>query len=350
MSDDSAPPLDSAPRLDSAPPLDDSPAADAAAPVEAALADTGDEPVRRTEPAVKAIRRTFSSPVATVLVLALTILWTIPTVGLAITSIRPADQVSTSGWWMWFTNPSLTLTNYRQVLVEGGFGVSGGLMPYLVNSLAITIPGALLPLAFASMAAYALAWMRFRGSDAIFFIIFALQVVPLQMALIPLLQLFSGGAHLGSVQIIPALHLGGTYFPVWLAHTMFALPLAVFLLHNFISQLPSELIEAARVDGASHLRIFRSIVLPLSTPALASFAIFQFLWVWNDLLVALTFAGGTPEVAPLTVRLAQLSGGFGSRWELLTAGAFVSIIIPLAVFFALQRYFVRGLLAGAVKG
>ncbi|GAA1764514.1 carbohydrate ABC transporter permease [Luedemannella helvata] len=308
------------------------------------------EPTRKREPGVKAVRRAFSSPVATILILALTVVWTIPTVGLAITSIRPAGDASDTGWWTWFTNPTVTLDNYRTVLVEGGFGVSGGLFPYLVNSLAITIPSAILPLAFASMAAYALAWVRFRGSDTLFFIIFALQVVPLQMALIPLLQLFSGGAHLGTVRILPALDLGGTYFPVWIAHTMFALPLAVFLLHNFIAQLPNEVMEAARVDGASHLRIFRSIVLPLATPALASFAIFQFLWVWNDLLVGLTFAGGTPEVAPLTVRLAQLSGGFGSRWELLTAGAFVSIVIPLIVFFALQRYFVRGLLAGAVKG
>jgi alpha-glucoside transport system permease protein len=304
----------------------------------------------RPEPAVKAVRRAFSSPVATLLVLALAIVWTIPTIGLAVTSIRPAGDVADTGWWTWFTHPGVTLDNYQTVLIEGGFGVSGGLFPYLVNSLAITIPAVVLPLAFASMAAYALAWVRFRGSDVIFFVIFALQVVPLQMALIPLLQLFSGGAHLGSVQIVPALNLGGTYFPVWLAHTMFALPLAVFLLHNFIAQLPHEVMEAARVDGASHLRIFRSIVLPLATPALASFAIFQFLWVWNDLLVALTFAGGTSEVAPLTVRLAQLSGGFGSRWDLLTAGAFVSIVIPLIVFFSLQRYFVRGLLAGAVKG
>lgn len=166
-------------------------------------------------------------------------------------------------------------------------------MPYLVNSLAITLPATLFPLVLASMAAYALAWVRFRGSDTVFFVIFALQVVPLQMALIPLLQLFSGGAHLGGVTIVPAVDLSGTYAPVWLAHTMFALPLATFLLHNFISQLPRDLMEAAVVDGASHFKIFRSIVLPLCTPALASFAIFQFLWVWNDLLVALTFAGGS---------------------------------------------------------
>jgi alpha-glucoside transport system permease protein len=170
------------------------------------------------------------------------------------------------------------------------------------------------------------------------------------MALIPLLQLYSGGAHIGSVAVIPNLHLTGTYWPLWLSHTMFAMPLAVFLLHNFIAQLPRELMEAAQVDGAGHFKIFRTIVLPLAAPAIASFAIFQFLWVWNDLLVGLTFAGGTPAVAPLIARLNQLSGSYGSHWELLTAGAFISMLVPLAVFFALQRYFVRGLLAGSVKG
>ncbi|WP_030272640.1 carbohydrate ABC transporter permease [Streptomyces sp. NRRL B-24484] len=302
------------------------------------------------EPPAKAVRRAFSSPLASLLMVVVTVLWTIPTIGLLVTSLRPEEDVATSGWWTVFGDPNLTLENYHTVLFEGGFGVSGGLMPYLVNSLAISIPATVFPLVLAAMAAYGLAWVKFRGSDVVFFAIFALQVVPLQMALIPLLQLFSGGAHIGSVTVIPAFDLSGTYAPVWLAHTMFAMPLAIFLLHNFVSQLPRDLMEAAVVDGATHFKIFRSIVVPLCTPALASFAIFQFLWVWNDLLVALTFAGGTPEVAPMTVRLAQLSGSFGGRWELLTAGAFLSLIIPLIVFFALQRYFVRGLLAGSVKG
>ncbi len=297
-----------------------------------------------------AVRKTFCSPLASVFVIAVTVLWTVPTLGLLVTSLRPKRDVTADGWWNALLHPDLGLDNYHTVLFEGGSGVSTGLMPFLVNSLAISVPATLFPLALAAMAAYALAWVRFRGSDTLFFVVFALQVVPLQMALIPLLQLFSGGAHLGSLTLLPALDLKGTYAPVWLAHTMFALPLAIFLLHNFIAQLPRDLMEAAVVDGASHFRIFGSIVLPLCTPALASFAIFQFLWVWNDLLVALTFAGGTPEVAPMTVRLAQLSGSFGGRWELLTAGAFLSIVIPLAVFFALQRYFVRGLLAGSVKG
>jgi alpha-glucoside transport system permease protein len=307
------------------------------------------QPTKR-EPAVKAVRRSFASPAASFLIIVLSLLWTIPTFGLLVTSFRPAGDVANSGWWTAFLHPSLTLSNYDTVLFQSGFGVSNGLMPYVINSLAITIPGTIFPLIIASMAAYALAWIRFKGSDVVFFVVFALQVVPLQMALVPLLQLFSGGAHVGSATIIPDLGISGTYWPVWIAHTMFALPLAIFLLHNFIAQLPGELMEAATVDGANHFRILRSIVLPLSTPAIASFTIFQFLWVWNDLLVALTFAGGTPAVAPMTVRLAQLAGSFGSHWEALTAGAFISILIPLVVFFALQRYFVRGLLAGSVKG
>jgi alpha-glucoside transport system permease protein len=208
----------------------------------------------------------------------------------------------------------------------------------------------LFSLVFAAMAAYCLAWVKFRGSDVVFFVIFALQVIPLQLSLVPLLRLFNDGAHIGGVPIFPDLNLGGTLYQVWIPHTMFAMPLAIFLLHNFIAQLPRDLMEAARVDGANHFRIFRTIVLPLITPALASFAIFEFLWVWNDLLVALTFGSGSPKALPITGRLAQLVGQYGSRWQLLTAGAFVAMIIPLIVFFALQRYFVRGLLAGSVKG
>jgi alpha-glucoside transport system permease protein len=236
------------------------------------------------------------------------------------------------------------------VLFVGGFGVTGGIIPYLVNSLAITIPATVISLTFAAMCAYGLAWIKFRGSDVVFFMIFALQVVPLQMSLVPLLRFYNFGLHIGSVPVFPNLHLGGSLAQVWVSHTMFAMPLAVFLLHNFISQLPRDLMEAARVDGANHFRIFRTIVLPLTTPALASFAIFEFLWVWNDLLVALTFAGGSPKVLPVTGRLLQLVGQYGSNWQLLTAGAFVTMVIPLIVFFALQRYFVRGLLAGSVKG
>jgi alpha-glucoside transport system permease protein len=222
-------------------------------------------------------------------------------------------------------------------------------LPYFINSIVITIPAVIFPIALATMAAYALAWVRFRGSDLIFYAIFALQIVPLQMALIPLLQLFTGGAHLGTITLIPKLGIAGKFAGIWLPHTMFALPLAIYLLHNFISSLPKDLMEAAHVDGANHFMVFRRIVLPLATPAIAAFAIFQFLWVWNDLLVALTFASGTEEVAPINVKLASFVGQYGSSWEILCAGAFITIALPLVVFFSLQRYFVRGLLAGSVK-
>ena len=242
------------------------------------------------EPPAKKVRRAFSSPIASVVIVVLAVLWTIPVLGLLVTSLRPKGDVASTGWWTFFAHPHLTFSNYNTVLFKGGFNVSSGLAPYIVNSLAITIPATIIPIILASMAAYVLAWVRFKGSDAIFFIIFALQVVPLQMSLVPLLQLYSRGAHIGSTTVIPGLNLHGSLAEVWISHTMFSLPLAVFLLHNFISQLPESVIEAARVDGASHLRIYRSIVLPLSMPAIASFAIFQFLWVWNDLLVSLTFA------------------------------------------------------------
>ena len=297
----------------------------------------------------QAVRRSLSSPWATALVIVLTILWTIPTFGLLVTSLRPSGPAVNSGWWTVFTDPELTLENYVEVL-GGGDVMAGGILPYFFNSFAIAIPAAIFPLAIATMCAYALAWVPFRGATLLFFAIFALQIVPLQMALLPLLQMFNLGWSIGPVTVIPDLDLGGTYIPLWVAHTMFALPLAVFLLHNFMAQLPRDLIEAALVDGASHFTIFWRIILPLSVPAIASFAIFQFLWVWNDLLVALTFAGGTPDVAPVTAYLANIVGTYGAKTHLITAGAFIAIIVQLIVFFALQRFFVRGLLAGSVKG
>ena len=303
----------------------------------------------RQESLPEAARRKLSSPTATAIVIALTVLWTIPTVGLLITSLRPKDQAQNSGWWTVLSDPTLTLSNYAEV-ITGGNIIPNGITPYFFNTIAIAIPAAIFPLIIACMAAYALAWIPFRGSTVVFFAIFALQVVPLQMALLPLLQMFNKGWSIGPIPIIPELNLGGTYIPLWIAHTMFALPLAVYLLHNFISQLPRDLMEAARVDGAGHFLIFRKLVLPLAIPAIASFAIFQFLWVWNDLLVALTFAGGTEDVAPITAYLANIKGTYGAQLHLITAGAFVAIIVPLIVFFALQRFFVRGLLAGSVKG
>lgn len=297
----------------------------------------------------QAVRRNLSSPWAAGVVIVITILWTIPTFGLLVTSLRPSGPAVNSGWWTVFTNPELTVENYIEVL-GGGDVISGGILPYFFNSFAIALPAAIFPLVIATMCAYALAWIPFRGATILFFAIFALQIVPLQMALLPLLQMFNLGWSIGPVTVVPDLNLGGTYIPLWVAHTMFALPLAVFLLHNFMAQLPRDVIEAALVDGASHFTIFWRIILPLSVPAIASFAIFQFLWVWNDLLVALTFAGGTPDVAPITAYLANIVGSYGAKTHLITAGAFIAIIVPLIVFFALQRFFVRGLLAGSVKG
>ena len=295
-------------------------------------------------------RKLFGSRGATITVWIIAIFWTIPTLGLFATSFRPKEEISANGWWNFFIHPHLTLANYSAIFSSGTTsGISNGIMPYVINSFVITIPAVIFPITIATMAAYCLAWVKFRGSDALFYGIFALQIVPIQVALVPLLNLFTGGVHVGTVTVIPALHIAGTFLGIWLPHTMFALPLAIYLLHNFISQLPRDLMEAANVDGASHFKVFRSIVLPLSVPAIASFTIFQFLWVWNDLLVALTFTGGTEGIDPLNNKLAGLAGTWGSHWELLTSSAFVTIVVPLVVFFSLQRYFVRGLLAGSVK-
>lgn len=291
----------------------------------------------------------FSSPWAAFAAWVIAILWTIPTFGLLVTSIRPEKDINNSGWWTFFVQPNISFDNYTQVLFEGST-TNPPLYQFFFNSLAVTLPAVIFPITLAVFAAYALAWFEFKGREFIFFSIFALQVIPLQLTLIPLLQLFAKGLVVGDVTIIPDFGITGTYIPIWIAHTIFGLPLAIFMLHNFLSQIPRELIEAARVDGAGWFTLFSKIVLPLSVPAIASFAIFQFLWVWNDLLVGLTFGGGAKEVAPMTIRLAEMVGTRGSGWELLTAGAFVSMVVPLLVFFALQRYFVRGLLAGSVKG
>jgi alpha-glucoside transport system permease protein len=284
-------------------------------------------------------KKRLTSPWASFFAIVIAIIWTIPTFGLFLSSFRPEIDIRTTGWWTFFSDPEVTLDNYTEVLTGG----DTELATYFVNSFVITIPSVIIPLTIASLAAYGFAWMRFPFRDAIFVAVFALQIVPIQVALIPLLQLY----------VNPPLGLpsvAGTFWTVWLSHSIFALPLAIFLLHNFMREVPRELIEAARVDGAGHVTIFSRIMLPLVMPAIAAFGIFQFLWVWNDLLVALVFAGGTQEVAPLTVRLAELQGNRGGDWHLLSAGAFVSIVVPVIVFLALQRYFVRGLLAGSVKG
>ncbi|GAA4403673.1 carbohydrate ABC transporter permease [Ornithinibacter aureus] len=295
------------------------------------------KPRRKKKTAAGDAARAISSPWASVAAIVIAVLWTIPTIGLLVTSFRDQRAINRSGWWTAFGDPgAFTLENYRQALAPGS---SAGLGQYFINTVVITIPAVALPLFLASLAAYAFAWMPFPGRDALFVAVFALQIVPLQVALIPLLDIY-----------VNKLGFGASYWSVWLSHTIFALPLAIFLIHNFMRELPAELMEAARVDGAGHVTIFFKILLPLLTPALAAFGIFQFLWVWNDLLVSLVFLGGTPDVAPITVRVAELSGSRGSAWYLLSAGAFISMIVPVAVFLALQRYFVRGLLAGGLKG
>ena len=297
--------------------------------------------------ATKAVRKAFSGSFASVLAVAIGVLWTVPVFGLFINSFRSKADAASTGWWEFFVHPSFSLSAYQSVLFDS---TKGSLLLPVVNSLAITIPATIIPIFIASMAGYSLAWMRFKGSDAIFFGFFALQVVPLQMALVPLQQYYVHGLQIGGFTVLPSPGVNGTLAQVWLTHTMFSLPLAVFLLHNFIAQIPSSLIEAARIDGASHLRIFRSIVLRLSMPAIASFSIFQFLWVWNDLLVAKIFGPSSTPQQPVTAAVQNMLGTYGAHMEYLAPAAFVSTVVPLIVYFAMQRYFVRGMLAGSVKG
>ena len=348
--------------------------------------------------------------------LLLVVLWTIPTLGIFVSSFRNRDDIGNSGWWnilphrewqpveeiipseagfdpngvmeiegvsgtfeefrdgietpdgkritwignkrigkvevqerVWTVNWNFSLDNYQQVLGGQDFEfkrpdgtveiVPGDNMNRaFLNSLTVAIPSTVIPILIATFAAYAFAWMKFPGRRGMFIMVVALLVVPLQIALVPLLRDYK------------ALNLNGTFLAIWLAHTGFGLPLATYLLYNYVSTLPRDIFESAFIDGASHFTVFTRLVLPLSVPALASFAIFQFLWVWNDYLVALIFLGGNPEFELVTQRMAAIVGARGQDWHLLTAGAFVSMVLPLAVFFGLQRYFVRGLLAGSVKG
>ncbi len=343
------------------------------------------------------------------------ILWTIPTFGLFISSLRTREDILSSGWWTifphrewvvaktidpptdqnrdgvmtidgiqgtfeqfrqgieapdgrrvlwlgnkrlgtiqieqkrWVMNANFTLDNYNKVLTGKEYQLTSpdgatrtvkgdDFSGAFLNSLTVTIPATIIPILIAAFAAYGFAWMRFPGRRSFFILVVALLVVPLQLALVPILRDYVN------------LNLNGTFLAVWLAHTGFGLPLATYLLYNYISSLPRDILESAFIDGASHFTIFMRLILPLSVPALASFAIFQFLWVWNDYLVALIFIGNKAEVQVLTMRIAEIVGSRGADWHLLTAGAFVSMILPLAVFFSLQRFFVRGLLAGSVKG
>jgi alpha-glucoside transport system permease protein len=283
----------------------------------------------------KLIKLLSRSPLHLVIV-GIAVIWMLPTVGLLVTSFRPPEDVAHTGWWTVFQTPfnftQFTLRNYEGVLTDQGLGQA------FLNSLFITVPATIFPVMIAGFAAYAFAWMNFPGRDILFMIVVGLLVVPLQMTFIPILRIFN------------RLHLAGTFPAIWLAHTGYGLPLTVYLLHNFIAGLPRDLFDSASIDGASPLQSFFKIVVPLSVPAIASVVIFQFLWVWNDLLVALIYLGGAPSVAPVTLKVANLVGSRGQDWELLTAAAFVSMVLPLVVFFSMQRYFVRGILAGSVKG
>lgn len=296
------------------------------------------------------IKRKKWSHVVNIILLILVIVWSIPIFGLLISSLRPQEDVLSTGWWTLFKNKGvITLDNYKQVLggSEYTFVDSTGatvrssgdnLSRAFMNSFTVTIPSVIIPILIASAAAFGFAWMVFPGRKFFFTTVVALLVVPLQIALIPILRDYQ------------SLGLTGSYLGIWMAHTGFGLPLGIYLLYNYISTIPRDIFESAFLDGARPMVVFSRLVLPLSVPAIASLAIFQFLWVWNDLLVALVFLGGTSDVAVLTQRLANMVGSRGQDWHLLTSGAFVAMIVPLVVFFALQRYFVQGLMAGSVKG
>ena len=276
--------------------------------------------------------RTF----ARIALLIICIAWMVPAIGLLVSSFRTSDAVSSSGWWTalfsFWDLDQWTLQNYADVLSEQGMGTA------FINSLVVAVPATIIPILAAAFAAYAFSWMDFPGRETLFILVVALLVVPLHVAFIPLLRVYGGAG------------ISGTFLAVWLAHTGFGMPLAVYLLRNYMSSLPREVIESAKVDGASHFQTFWRLMVPLSVPALAAFAIFQFLWTWNDLLVALVFLGTTQDVQVVTVALQGLIGSRGQDWHLLTAAAFITMTVPLIVFFSLQRYFVRGLTAGSVKG
>ena len=258
------------------------------------------------------------------------LIWLAPTIGLFVTSFRPRSDIQVTGWWESFLQFRYTLSNYQEVL-------SGqGMLQAFINTLLIAVPSTLIPVALASMAAYAFSWLHFPFRDGLFLLVVALLMIPVQVAFIPLLKLFAPTGLLNS------------YGAIWLTHTAFALPFGIFLLRNFFITLPRDLIEAARIDGSSTIGIFRTIVVPLSVPAIAAYGIFQFLWVWNDLLMALVFVQDGSQW-PMTKAIQNLLSQYGTEWHLLAAGAFLLMAVPLIVFFSLQRYFVQGLLAGSVK-
>ncbi|NLG72344.1 MAG: carbohydrate ABC transporter permease [Chloroflexi bacterium] len=279
------------------------------------------------------ILRRISRGLLHFILIGLIILWCMPTIGLLVSSFRPARAIASTGWWTAFVPPvTFTTELYQEALSRTGMGQS------FVNSLFITIPATVIPVMIAAFAAYAFAWMEFPGRNVLFVAVIGLLVVPLQMTFIPILRTYN------------VLGLTGTFPGIWLAHAGYGLPFSIYLLRNFIGSLPRDLFESAYLDGASNFDVFFRIVLPLTVPALASLVIFHFMWVWNDLLVALIYLGGTINVAPMTVTISNLVNSLGGNWQVLTAAAFISMLLPMLVFFSLQRYFVRGILAGSVKG
>lgn len=269
-----------------------------------------------------------------VVIIFISVVWLLPTVALLVTSVRNIQDINTSVWWTLLWKPhQFTLENYRAVF---GAGSTIGMGQAFLNSVFITVPATIFPILIGAWAAYAFAWLRFPLRNTIFLTMVGIQIIPLQMLLIPLLRLFT------------AWNIWGYYPSLWIAHTAFGLPLAIYIMRNFMSGIPYELLESARIDGANELNIFARIILPLTTPAIAAMAIFQFMWVWNDLLIALVFAG--PNTAPMPYVVRSLVGEYGTGWQNMTAAAFISMAVPLVVFFSLQRYFVTGLTAGSVKG
>ncbi len=291
----------------------------------------------------------YDKPISKFVLIMIALSWMLPYIGFVISSFRPGDSVKRVSWWSSVANGQFfseaTLSNYSEILFAENLSRS------FLNSFAVSIPSTIIPITIAAFAAYAFAFIDFKGKEIAFLFVVGMMIIPLQMSLIPLLKLMKGGAILFGIPIIPELNLNGTFVAVWFAHTGFGLPLATFLLRDFMMGLPRSVVESAKIDGASHLVTFFKLVLPLSVAGIAAFATFQFLWVYNDFLVANVFMGIKPENLVVTSHVAQLTvGNYGEAWHLRTSGAVISMVVPLIVFFSLQRFFVRGLIGGAVKG
>ena len=292
----------------------------------------------------------YDKPISKLILVTIALTWIFPIFGFVLSSFRPGESIKRESWWdaiytgkLW---TELTLANYSEIFFADNLDRS------FYNSFAVTIPSTIIPITIAAFAAYAFAFMEFRGKEVLFLFVVASMIIPLQMSLIPLVQLFKSGIEVLGIPIIPALDINGTFVATWFAHSGFGLPLATFLLRDFMMSLPKSVIESARIDGASNMTTFFRLVLPLSVAGIAAFATFQFLWVYNDFLVANVFLGVyKPENLVVTSHVSQLAvGAYGEAWHLRTSGAIISMIVPLAVFFSLQRFFIRGLIGGAVKG